>query len=392
MGALIVVGDGPEVSGDLLGRTAARRRVQPRNGCPSWPRWTAPSSWPPTPAASPGQRPPGPEPQRPDQRDRHPAPHGRAGGALDRRSGDRGVGGHVGHHALPGRHQACPGLSGPTAGPGQSGPADAGALPGPPRRGDQLAVRPRGRGSGHGAGCRDRAAAGRDGAPYRRGDRGIHRRARHRRPVGPLQLEELLAGVEDERRHVVRRLPARRRCSTGRTRSWLALGHAGDGAAACPPRRWRPCSSCEPGVDLEIRACSLAATGCCRGFPAWPSRSSSTWSLASATCRRCCAPRSTSSRPSASVDAGHRPAGQGRTGPPGRIQHPRPLQLTAPSGSPDCDRGPGRGCSLRVEPAGRPAGCRSTGPAVRAGPVARCGSAGRAARSSPGGRTRRSTC
>ena len=48
MGALIVVGDGPEVLEHLLGRVPARRRVHARSGCPSWRRWTARSSSPPT--------------------------------------------------------------------------------------------------------------------------------------------------------------------------------------------------------------------------------------------------------------------------------------------------------------------------------------------------------
>ena len=53
---------------------------------------------------------------------------------------------------------------------------------------DAVTSRPvgaRGRGSGHRPRRGHRPPAGRDGPPHRRGDRGLHRRARRRRPAGP---------------------------------------------------------------------------------------------------------------------------------------------------------------------------------------------------------------
>ena len=67
--------------------------------------------------------------------------------------------------------------------PRRPGAADPRPLQGAPRRRERRAVGARGRGPRHRARRRHRAAARRDGAPHRRGDRGLRRRARRRRPA-----------------------------------------------------------------------------------------------------------------------------------------------------------------------------------------------------------------
>ena len=119
----------------LLGRLPARRRLQPpaavRAGQDGRRHHPGQRRQP----HRPGQRPPGAQPQRADVRDRHPAPHGRARGPLDRRAGDLGLRGHDGHRHLRGRREA-PARADPPgpADPGQPGPPDARALPQPARR------------------------------------------------------------------------------------------------------------------------------------------------------------------------------------------------------------------------------------------------------------------
>ena len=68
--------------------------------------------------------------------------------------------------------------------PCRPGAADPRPLQGAPRRGERLAVGARGRRPRDRARRRHRAAARRDGAAHRRGDRGLRRRARRRRPAG----------------------------------------------------------------------------------------------------------------------------------------------------------------------------------------------------------------
>ena len=68
--------------------------------------------------------------------------------------------------------------------PGRPGAPDPRALQGAARRGERLAVGARGRGPRDRARRRHGAAARRDGAPHRRGDRGLRHRARRRRPAG----------------------------------------------------------------------------------------------------------------------------------------------------------------------------------------------------------------
>ena len=165
----------------LLGRLPARRRLQPaaavgagedgRRHHPGGRRQPH----------RPGQRAPRAQPERADVRDRHPAPHRRAGRPLDRRPGDLGVRGHGDHRGLRAQREASARGDPPAAQPGQPGAADARALQDPARRGVGRAVRARGRRPRHGARRAVGAAAHRDGAAHRRGDRGLHRRARRRR-------------------------------------------------------------------------------------------------------------------------------------------------------------------------------------------------------------------
>ena len=145
-----------------------------------------------------------------------------------------------------------------------------------------------------------------------------------------LQLEELIGGVEDDRRlvvkdyfHVATDLDARR------------------GA-----RRASPSSTTEELLDLKSVAavlhlaaraststarCSRAATGCCTRSRGCPSRCPTTSSSASATCRRSCGPASpTSTRSRASA---RRAPGRSRTASSrlAETSHPRPVRLRWPS-------------------------------------------------------------
>jgi hypothetical protein len=224
-----------------------------------------------------------------------------------------------------GDDQTRPGLGGPPTRPGQPGVADPGALPGPARQVTSASLGARGRGPGHRPRRRHRAPAGRDGAPHRRGDRGLHRRAGRRRPAGALQLEELMAGVEDERRHVVRDYlpddgPERA------TRRWPRSGRCRPSGCSTANGGGHRYSSSTAGIDLESglqpRGYRLLAR-----IPRLPGagdrqlvdRYGSLQKVMRATTRTW---RSwTGSTPA-------RPSGQGRLGPPGRVQHPRPLQLS----------------------------------------------------------------
>ena len=147
--------------------------------------------------------------------------------------------------------------------------------------------------------CRGRPAA-RDGAPHRRRDRGLRRRARHRRPAA------LPAARRADRRRRPRpragrpRLPApavgrkprtvperarptstpsTRRAARPRARS---PGRSGYGGGDEPRRRGQPAR--------------LPAAG--QGAAAARPRSSTGWSTTSAACRSCSRPASTTCRPS----------------------------------------------------------------------------------------------
>ena len=101
--------------------------------------------------------------------------------APDRGAGVHGVRGDGCRvRALP-RAQAHARGNPARAGARRSGAPDPRALQGAPRRRHRRAVGPRSRGPRHAPRRRHRAPAGRDGAPHRRRDRGIRRRARRRR-------------------------------------------------------------------------------------------------------------------------------------------------------------------------------------------------------------------
>ena len=153
-------------------------------------------------AGRPRQRAPRPRSQRAHVGDRHPPPHRRAGRPPARRPGDHRVGRHVGGRDPPPRREAHARADPARARPGRPGAADPRALQGPPRLGERLAVGARGRRPRDRARRRHRAAARRDGAPHRRGDRGLRHRARRRRPA-----RDAPARGADRRRR--RRPPAR---------------------------------------------------------------------------------------------------------------------------------------------------------------------------------------
>ena len=132
-----------------------------------------------------GQRAPGAGPVRAHQRDRHPPPHGRAGGPLAGRPGDLGERGHGRDQRVRGRLQAHPGGDPPAAGARQPGPPDAGALQGPPGRRGDVAHRLGGGGPRHPARRGRHAPAERDGPAGGGGDPVLHRRARCRGPPHP---------------------------------------------------------------------------------------------------------------------------------------------------------------------------------------------------------------
>ena len=173
MGALIVVGDGPEVlnicsGGFLLDAAFSPQRLSELAKMDGAIILAADAS-----RIARANVHLVPEPERAHVGDRHPPPHRRAGGPLDRRPGDLGV---------ARTWRSSPSTSGdekhplepipPAAQPGQPGAADARALQEPARRRSSASLsRPRGRGPRHRPRRRHRAAAHRDGAPHRRGDR-----------------------------------------------------------------------------------------------------------------------------------------------------------------------------------------------------------------------------
>ena len=184
MGALIVVGDGPEVlsvcsGGFLLDAEFTPQRLSELAKMDGAIILASDTS-----RVAARQRAPGPRPQRPHVGDRHPPPHRRAGRAPDRRAGDHRLGGHVAGRHPPARREAHPRADPAGARPRRPGAADPRPLQVPPRLGERLALGARGRGPRHRARRRHRAPAGRDGAAHRRGDRGLRHRARRRRPPG----------------------------------------------------------------------------------------------------------------------------------------------------------------------------------------------------------------
>ena len=216
--------------------------------------------------------------------------------------------------------------------PGQPGAGHPGALQAPPRRGGRHAVRAGDRGPGHRPRrLRGRPAAG-DGAPDRRRDRGVRRRARHRRPAA------LPAARRADRRRRARpradrpRLPAGRRpAARPRTVDDVladldaldalelldlaavarALGYAGGEA-----------------LDAAGQPARLPAAG--QGAAAARAPSSTGWSSTSAACRSCSPPASTTCRRS-TASARRGPAASARACP----GWPSPRSSSATS-----DRGP----------------------------------------------------
>ena len=142
-----------------------------------------------------------------------------------------------------------------------------------------------------------------------------------------LQLEEVMAGVEDERRLVVLDYLHEENdwhleeamSGLGPPRHRDAARPQGRGRRAAPPRRRRPTST---------PRCSPRATACWPASPACPSRSSTASSSASARWPRSCGPPM---HDLDEVEGVGEPPGQGHQGrpqPPGRVEHPRPLLLT----------------------------------------------------------------
>ena len=144
------------------------------------------------------------------------------------------------------------------------------------------------------AGRRRRAAAHRDGHAHRRGDRRVRRRAGQRRAARPP------AARRGARQHG-RRAPAgrarllprwpvvaavRRHGRPGRARHRGACRSQDGGRGAAPA-----CRQHRPRLDGSSRG----AIACCRGSPASPSRWSTTSSTSSAACPRSCGPPSTTS-------------------------------------------------------------------------------------------------
>ena len=188
-------------------------------------------------------------------------------------------------HPLPRRPQARPGLGRPAARPGQPGPADPGALPRPPRRRDQLACR------------RSRSRTWSPSAmwsPCCSGPRWCAASPRRSRATSSssaptaawpaFSWRSCWPGVEDERRDVVRDyLPdddperadeAVAALGTMSTERLLDPPDGGVGARASATA-W-----------TSTPASSRAATGCWPGSPACPTPSSTTSSPATAACRR----------------------------------------------------------------------------------------------------------
>ena len=330
MGALIVVGDGPEVlnicsGGFLLDAAFSPQRLSELAKMDGAIILAADAS-----RIARANVHLVPRPQRAHVRDRHPPPHRRAGGPVDRRAGDLGVGGHVGHRRVPRRREAPARGDPPPAQPGQPGPADPRALQGPARRGARRPVGARGRGPRHPARRGRRCcSAPRWCAASPRRSRATSSSWASTAAWSACSSTSCSGGVDDDRRLVVHDyLPDDAEATP--------LDAVLDGAR--PSSTPTSCSTCAtspaalhlPGRHprLDTGRAAPRATACWPRCPACPTWSSTASSTRFGTLQKIMR---------ATVDdldeVGRRgqhpgPGDQGRPGPPGRDQHPRPLQLT----------------------------------------------------------------
>ena len=222
-------------------------------------------------------------------------------------------------------------------GPRRPGAPDPRAVQGPPRRGEQVAVGARGRGPRDRARRRHRAAAGRDGAAHRRGDRGLRHRARRRRPAGAAPAR----GADGRRRG----RPAARR--QGLLRRGGRLGARRRARPPRPPRRRdaarprRGRDGAAPPADTgpRQRGRSRAASGCCTRSRACPSSCPTTSSSGSRTCRRSCGPASPTS-PRSKASARCAPARSRKASRASPRLDPRAVRLTGRSSRPQATARP----------------------------------------------------
>ena len=140
-----------------------------------------------------------------------------------------------------------------------------------------------------------------------------------------LQLDEMLAGVEEDRGLLVRDyLPGGRPpAAHHRPGARRPAGAVGDRAAR-PLGRWPAATGCRRRPTRWTPRSARAGTGCWPGCRGCPARSSTGWSTTSAACRSCWRPPSRTCRPSrASARPG--PAASARASP----GWPRPRSSTA---------------------------------------------------------------
>ena len=295
MGALDRRRRRPRGAQHLLGRVPARRRVQPpapvRAGQDGRRHHPGPRRQP----HRPGQRPPRAQPQRAHVGDRHPAPHRRAGGPLDRRAGDLGVRGHGDHRRLRAATRSTRSSRSPACSTGPTRPCrPSSATRTASTRSPAPCPPSRSRTSSPCATSSPCCSAPRwCGASPRRSSGYIVELGADGRLVR-LQLEELMGGVEDDRRLVIQDY-FHEDADWHLDEALEALADLDHRRAARPQDR-RPRSLHLPDEQpTSTRRCSPGATGCCPRSPGCPSRSSSASSTASATCRRSCGPPSTTS-------------------------------------------------------------------------------------------------
>ena len=299
MGALIVVATARGAE-HLLGRVPARRRLQPPAPVGAGQDGRRHHPGPRRQPHRPGQRAPGAQPERAHLRDRHPPPHRRAGGPLDRRAGDLGVRGHAVIAVYVGRRRST-------------------ALEPIPRLLDRanqaLQTLERYKNRLDEVSQRLSALEVEDLVTVRDVVSVLQRTEMVRRIAEEiegyivelgvdgrlvrLQLEELMGGVEDDRRlvlhdyfhedadwHLDEAMAALAELDTDDLLDLKAV------AAVLHLPRTPPTST---------PACSPGATACWPRSPACPRRSSTTSSSASAPCRRSCGPPSTTSTTSTGV-------------------------------------------------------------------------------------------
>ena len=350
-GALIVLGHDKVVESISHRRLRPRRRRSPPPACASWPRWTARSS-----STSDVTRILRaavhlmPDHDHPHRGDRHPAPHRRAGRQADRLPGDLGVAVDADHRAVRRRDpRTC------SRTPARSCPAPTRRWPpssATSSRLDEVS------GTLSALEIEDLVTV-RDVAvvaqrlemvtPDRQRDRGLRRRARHRRPAALPAAR----GAGRRRRRRARagdpRLPARAGRRAKPPEALLAeleaLVRRPSWSTSAAVARALGLGS---GEHLDARGRARAATGC------WPR------------CRGC--PRAVVDRlvdhfgtpAEAALRRHRRPAGRRRRRraarpqrprgpvPPGRVQHPRALRLSRPAVEPL----PARACRLAIALAG----------------------------------------